>query len=91
MKNVFEKLGKKQLDSVFYSDNQSPIHLAKNLVFHVRTKHIQLRYYFIREFISGGILSLMKILGSNNLAGMLTKVITANKLKLCKATTGLQS
>ncbi|XP_074351669.1 26S proteasome regulatory subunit 7-like [Apium graveolens] len=52
LKNFLEELGKKQADSALYSDSQSAIHLAKNPVFHARTKHIQLRYHFTRELIS---------------------------------------
>ena len=91
LKNSLEELGKKQADSALYSDSQSAIHLAKNPVFHARTKHIQLRYHFTRELISNGTLSLKKILGSKNPADMLTKVVTSEKLKLCIASTGLQN
>ena len=91
LKNSLEELGKKQADSALYSDSQSAIHLAKNPVFHARTKHIQLRYHFTRELISNGTLSLKKILGSRNPADMLTKVVTSEKLKLCIASTGLQN
>jgi hypothetical protein len=28
-------------------DNQSSVELAKNLVFHTRTKHIEIQYHFI--------------------------------------------
>ena len=91
LKNFLEELGKKQADSALYSDSQSAIHLAKNPVFHARTKHIQLRYHFTRELISNGTLSLKKILGSKNPADMLTKVVTSEKLKLCIASTGLQN
>ncbi|KAL8115253.1 hypothetical protein AgCh_021912 [Apium graveolens] len=73
VEDFLEELGKKQADSALYSDSQSDIHLAKNPVFHVRTKHIQLRYHFTRELISNGTLSLKKILGSKNPADMLTK------------------
>ncbi|XP_071694233.1 secreted RxLR effector protein 161-like [Rutidosis leptorrhynchoides] len=35
-------------------DNESAIKLASNPVFHARTKHIEMRYHFIREkFLSG--------------------------------------
>ena len=52
LKNFLEELGKKQADIALYSESQSVIHLAKNPIFHVRTKHIQLRYHFTRELIS---------------------------------------
>ena len=32
-----------------YCDNQSAISLVENLVFHVRTKHVEVHYHFIRE------------------------------------------
>ncbi|KAK2988354.1 hypothetical protein RJ640_001539 [Escallonia rubra] len=35
-----------------YVDNKSPIALAKNPVFHDRSKHINTRYHFIRESIA---------------------------------------
>lgn len=91
LKDILKELGKKWADSVLYSDSLSAIHLDKNPAFHARTKYMQLRYHFIRELINGDILLLIKILGSNNHADMLTKVVTIEKLKLCKASTSLQS
>ena len=91
LKSFLEELGKKQADSALYSESQSAIHLAKNPVFHARTKHIQLRYHFIRGLMSDGTLSLKKVLGSKNHADMLTKVVTTEKLKLCIASVGLHS
>lgn len=37
-----------------YSDNQSAIALASNNKFHSRTKHIDLRYHFVRAHIRNG-------------------------------------
>ena len=34
-----------------YYDNLSSIQLAKNPIFHDRTKHIEVHYHFIRESI----------------------------------------
>jgi hypothetical protein len=42
-----EELGKKQENNRLYCDNESAIHLANNSAFHLKTKHIQLGYYFI--------------------------------------------
>jgi hypothetical protein len=39
-------------------DNQSAIRLAKNPEFHQRTKHIQIKYHFIREQLKNGIIDL---------------------------------
>ena len=42
-----EELGKKQENNRFCCDSESVIHLANNLAFHSKTKHIYLRYHFI--------------------------------------------
>ena len=89
LKNFLSELGMQQKDCVLYCDNQSAVHLAKNPVFHSRTKHIQMRYHFIRELINDGTLNLKKILGTKNPADMFTKVVTTEKLKFCMTSTGL--
>ncbi|GJR87473.1 retrovirus-related pol polyprotein from transposon TNT 1-94 [Tanacetum coccineum] len=90
LKNFLEELDRAQTECVLFCDNQSAIHLMKNPVFHGRTKHIKIRYHYIRELVSEGTLSLKKILGAKNPADMLTKVVTTEKLKLCAASTGLR-
>ena len=54
LQRFMEELGKKQENSRLYSDSQSAIHLAKNSTFHSKTKHIQLRYHFIRSVLENG-------------------------------------
>ena len=72
-----------QKNITVYSDSQSAIHLAKNLVFHVRTKHIDVRYHFVREILSEGSILLQKIGTADNPADMMTKVVTAIKFNHC--------
>jgi hypothetical protein len=68
---------------MLYCDSESAIHLAKNSTFHLRTKHIQLKYHFIRFILEYGHLKLEKIHTSQNPADMLTKVVTREKLSSC--------
>ena len=74
-------MGKKHDMGTLYSDSQSAIHLAKNSAFHSRTKHIHLKYHFIRSLLEDGELKLEKIHTSQNLGDMLTKVVTREKLR----------
>lgn len=83
------ELGQNYDGSVLHCDSQSAIHLAKNPVYHGRTKHIQVRYHFIRSALEDGVLALEKIPGSQNPADMLTKAVTSEKLKLCATSVGL--
>ena len=84
------ELGKEHDMGTLYSDSQSAIHLAKNSAFHSRTKHIQLKYHFIRSVLEDGELKLEKIHSSQNPADMLTKVVTREKLRICSVSVGLQ-
>jgi len=55
------ELGKKQELDRLCSDNQRAIHLAKNSAFHSNTKHIHLKYHFIRPMLEAGQLKPEKV------------------------------
>jgi len=54
-------------------DNQSAIRLIKNPEFHKKTKHIDIRFHFIREKFENGKINISYIHTSNQLADILTK------------------
>jgi hypothetical protein len=54
-------------------DNQSAIALSKNAVFHDRSKHIELRFHFIRECVEKNRVKVQYISTSEQLADILTK------------------
>ena len=89
LQTFLKELGKKQRKGVLHCDNQSVIHLAKNLVYRAKTKHIQVRYHFIKSALEDGVLVLEKILESLNLADELTKTAPIKKLKLYATIVGL--
>jgi len=65
-------------------DSMSTIYLAKNQVYHARTKHIDVRFHFVREILDEGDIQLQKIHTKENPIDMLTKVVTGVKLAHCK-------
>jgi hypothetical protein len=73
---VYGGIGKEEDNSRLYCDNESFIHLSKNLAFHLKTKHIHLRYHFIQSVLEDGHLKLEKIHTSQNPADMLTKGVS---------------
>ncbi|GJU14346.1 retrovirus-related pol polyprotein from transposon TNT 1-94 [Tanacetum coccineum] len=64
-------------------DNQSAIHLSRNTMFHERTKHINVRYHFIREIVKSKEIEVAKIGTKNNAADAFTKVVPGPKFKYC--------
>ena len=80
LQRFMEELGKKQKNNRMYSDIQSDIHLANKSNFHLKTKHIELKYHFIRSVLEDELLKLEKIHTSKNIADMFTKVVTREKL-----------
>ena len=66
-----------------FSDSQSALQLCKHPVFHDRTKHIDVRFHFIREKVESGEVKLEKIASSMNPADMGTKSLCTNKLMNC--------
>jgi hypothetical protein len=74
----------KQNKFPLYSDNNGALLLAKNPVFHDRTKHIATKYHFIRYYIEKGILDLIYIPTKDQLADGFTKPLERIKFNLFK-------
>ncbi|KAH7315351.1 hypothetical protein KP509_21G045900 [Ceratopteris richardii] len=64
-------------------DSQSAICLAKNAMFHARTKHIDVRYHFIREVLEDNLITLVKVHTSQNPTDVLTKCLPKAQHQLC--------
>ncbi|CAI7889480.1 unnamed protein product [Closterium sp. NIES-54] len=69
------ELGAPQPCPTLWCDNASTIHLTQDPVYHARSKHIELRYFFIRELVQRGLLAVRKIAAEANLADIFTKAL----------------
>ena len=83
LKRFLQELGLKQNGYVVNCDSQSAIDLSKNSMYHSRSKHIEVRYNWLRLVIEQQSFELEKIHIDKNLADMLTKVVSREKPKLC--------
>ena len=61
-------------------DNQAAIALANNPVYHQRSKHIDIKYHFIRCHIQNKIVELEYISSENNIGDMFTKPLSKVKI-----------
>ncbi len=68
---------------VIFSDNQGAILLTRNSVFHKRTKHIDVRYHFIRDLQEEGTIKIQFLPTEKQPADMLTKSLNHPSFSRC--------
>jgi hypothetical protein len=66
---------------VIYCGNISSILLANNLVYHAKTKHIEVHYHFIREKVLTKEIDLIHISTKDQVVDIFTKALSIEKLK----------
>ena len=67
--------------SIIYVDNQASIRISENDADHDRTKHIDIRHYFIRDLINNNEIKLQWISTHDQLADIFTKSLGKNIFK----------
>jgi hypothetical protein len=67
-----------------YCDNQSAIALSKNDTYHQRTKHIDIRYHFVRERVKSNDITVTWIPTQEQQADLLTKMLPTKQFQLLR-------
>jgi hypothetical protein len=76
--------------TMIYCDNLSSIQLAKNPVFHARTKHIEVHYHFVLERVLSGEVELTYVPTNRQIADIFTKPLGLDKLRQFSGALGLR-
>jgi hypothetical protein len=74
--------------TLIHCDNQSCMKLTKNIVFHDRSKHIEIKYHYIWDMVQRGVVELQYISMDEKIVDILTKPLSRVKYvyfkdKLC--------
>ncbi|KAL7647780.1 UNVERIFIED_CONTAM: hypothetical protein RMT77_001389 [Armadillidium vulgare] len=77
---LFDMQGFNKESVIVNVDNQDVISLAKNLKHHQRSKHIDIRYNFIRNEIQNGIVNLKYVKSEDNVSDIFTKPVSKSRL-----------
>lgn len=91
LRNVLNQITAGDVGPVtLYIDNKSAIDLAKNPVFHGRSKHIDVRYHFIRECVERGDIIVKYVSSNKQRADCLTKALTTVKFEQMRGLLGVK-
>uniref|UniRef100_A0AAV1U9F8 CCHC-type domain-containing protein n=1 Tax=Peronospora matthiolae TaxID=2874970 RepID=A0AAV1U9F8_9STRA len=93
LKAFLHELGDMNSDEAvkIYEDNQGSIALAKNPEFHKRTKHIDIRYHFVREKVAEGKVVLEYCSTKDMKADLMTKPIPASQFQYLRSMLGIKA
>ena len=81
LQQLLEEIGLKALPVTIYEDNQPCIHIASNPVTSNRSKHIAVRYHYVREVISNGKVQVLYKSTQEMVADCLTKNLAKDKVE----------
>lgn len=79
-----KELNVNNLDNiVIYNDNKGAQLLSRSAIVHPRTKHIDIKFHFIRDALRDGSLSLQYMSTNSMPADVLTKLLSRDKHYFC--------
>lgn len=89
---VLDDFGEMQADATpLFCDNMSAISMAKNPVFHQKTRHINRRYHFIRESMNEGLINMKFCPSEEQLADIFTKALPKERFNQLRLNLGVKS
>ena len=91
LRNLLTSIGYKQLHpTTIYEDNQGAIALSKNAKSHPRTKHIDIKYHYVRDATEKGHLQLEYCPSEIMLADVFTKALPKTRFEELRTLLGVQ-
>ncbi|GJU50369.1 putative ribonuclease H-like domain-containing protein [Tanacetum coccineum] len=70
------------MNTKIHIDNESTICIMKNPMFHSKTKHIETRHHFIRDYYEKKLIQVIKIHTDHNVVDLLTKAFDVSRYRI---------
>jgi len=89
--NYLGELGFKQKENTLvFLDNQGCLSFIQNLIYHSKTKHIDIQHHYVKEMVSAKVINFEYVLTIKMVIHMLTKVVFRKKHMVCMEILRLQ-
>ena len=82
VRNVLTLMGFELAATGLHGDNNGSIAVARNPMAHQKTKHIAVRYHFVRQQVSEGTIKIVKVPTTDQLADVLTKALSTTQHRI---------
>ena len=91
LRQLMSELGKNaEKPTTIWGDNQGAISVAKNPIFSKRSKHIHIRYHFVREQVEEGTIDIDYCPGTDMTADVHTKALARDRFQMLRDKLGLK-
>lgn len=90
LRRILEQLGAEEKEeTVILCDNSSTIQLSKNPVFHGRSKHIAVRFHFLRDLVNYEVVRLSFCCSEEQVADIMTKPLKLEQFEKRRSMLGV--
>ena len=90
LRQLYSDMTNNERDTVLlHVDNKGAIALSRNPVHHQRSKHIDIKFHFIRSEIEDKVIELSYVSSEQNIADLFTKPVSKRKLNYFSVIRGI--
>lgn len=90
LKRILGKIGVEENGgTIIQCDNSSAIQLSKNPVFHGKSKHIHVRFHFLRDLVNDGVVELRYCNSQEQVADLMTKPLKLEQFEKLRSMLGM--
>jgi hypothetical protein len=80
LRKLLARLFDLELEATYiWCNNKSCVKLSENPVFHDKSKHIEIKYHYIRDMVQKGAVKLQYVITDEQIADVLTKPLSRVK------------